>query len=164
MFFLVLSPLSYISCNKLYRDIYKCNIYISPCINKTSYFGLETKLTNRIINEILNDGRLTLVNNKKQAEYILLIHINKYIIKKIRWKNDDDNIYSYYPYSSMPVYKVSTVLSLTITDKNNNVIFYKPNLQSIYICTSNETYSINTTFDRLATNIIKQVVHFVNFI
>jgi hypothetical protein len=144
---------------------------VFPCINKTDHFGLETKLTNKIIDEILNDGRLTLVNNTNEAEYILFFKINKYVIKELSSVNF--KIY----YNSMINYKLYVSLSVTLADKNNNIIFYKPNVRSIHIYTTcvpitnnyfynrnnnNETYAINYLFDRLAKNIVKQVIHFID--
>jgi hypothetical protein len=174
LFIFILLPLIiFISCDELSHNNFKYKIYVLPCINKTSYFGLEKTLKNKIIDEILHDGRLNLVNNKNEAEYFLLININKYIIQKLNFK--DYNIC----YNPTLTYKVQVVLSVTLADKKNNIIFYKPAIRGLHIYTTNipitnitiyseynnnEIYAINYIFDRLAINIVKQIVSFSNFV
>ena len=46
-------------------------ISIRPFVNNTTQYGLEEKLTLKVINEFVRDGRLMLVNNEQEADGVV---------------------------------------------------------------------------------------------
>lgn len=57
-------------------------INIPTMSNKTVYYGMEDKLTNMVIEEFLQDGRLE-VTNKKEADAILEGEVTSYTLQSL---------------------------------------------------------------------------------
>ena len=99
-------------------------IYVRPFVNNTTQYGLEEKLTLRVVDELLRDGRLILVNNEADADGILAGEIEKYILQPLTY---DENMV-------VEQYKLWVILNVHFIDKANNVILWsEPNLEGIQI-------------------------------
>src|SRR5512133_1570424 len=47
-------------------------IYVRPFVNATTQYGLEEKLTLRVIDEFIRDGRLALANKEEDADGVVV--------------------------------------------------------------------------------------------
>ncbi|MDR3256721.1 MAG: LPS assembly lipoprotein LptE [Endomicrobium sp.] len=99
-------------------------VYVRPFINNTNQFGLEAKFTNAVVDEILSDGRLSLVNTEEESDGILAVTIKKYILKPL--------IYDINGVAEQ--YKLWIIVSVSFIDKDNNVTLWtEPNMEGIQI-------------------------------
>jgi hypothetical protein len=131
-------------------------IYIRPFVNSTSQYGLEEKLTLRVIDEFVRDGRLTLVNNEAEADGILVGEISRYILQPLTY---DANMVT-------EQYKLWVLLNVSLIDRGNNVTLWsEPNMEGIQIYydatrpggrTEEEVREI--LWDNLARDIVKRTV------
>jgi hypothetical protein len=134
-------------------------VYIRPFINKTNQFGLETKFTNAVIDEIMRDGRLSVVNTESESDGILTAEIKKYILQPLTY---DANMV-------VEQYKLWIIASVSFVDKENNVTLWtEPNLEGIQIyldatkgamgegMTEDEAREI--IWEKLARNIVKRTI------
>jgi hypothetical protein len=135
------------------------NVYIRPFINKTNQFGLETKFTNALVDEIMRDGRLSLVNNENESDGILSIEIKKYILQPLTY---DANMV-------VEQYKLWVIISVSFIDKENNVTLWtEPNLEGIQIYLDATKGSIgegmteeearDIIWEKLSRNIVKRTI------
>jgi hypothetical protein len=99
-------------------------IYVKPFINNTNQFGLEAKFTNEVINEIIADGRLSLVNTEAEADGMLVVTIKRYILQPLT-----------YDVNMMPEqYKLWIIASVSLVDNDDNVTLWtEPNMEGIQI-------------------------------
>lgn len=99
-------------------------VHVRPFINNTNQFGIETKFTIAVTEEIMRDGRLSLVNTEDEADAILTATIKKYILQPLTY---DANMV-------VEQYKMWVIVSVSIIDKDNNVTLWtEPNLEGIQI-------------------------------
>ncbi|MDR1942384.1 MAG: LPS assembly lipoprotein LptE [Endomicrobium sp.] len=134
-------------------------VYIRPFVNKTNQFSLETKFTNAVIDEIMRDGRLSVVNAESESDGILTAEIKKYILQPLTY---DANMI-------VEQYKLWIIVSVSFVDKENNVTLWtEPNLEGIQIyldatkgamgegMTEDEAREI--IWEKLARNIVKRTI------
>jgi hypothetical protein len=99
-------------------------VYVRPFGNNTNQFGIESKFTNEVIEEIINSGRLSLVNKEKDADGILTATIKKYILQPLTY--DMNNV--------AEQYKMWIIVSVSLVDNDNNVTLWtEPNMEGIQI-------------------------------
>jgi hypothetical protein len=133
-------------------------IYVKPFINNTNQFGFETKFMNSVINEIISDGRLSLVNNEVEADGVLIVTIKRYILQSLTY---DSNM--------VPEYKLLVVIaSIALTYKDNSIIWIEPNMEGVQIYldskkmqnnnTMSEEYAGEIVCDKMSRNIIRRIV------
>jgi hypothetical protein len=102
---------------------YTKKVYVRSFENNTNQFGIESKFTNEVIEEITNDGRLSLVNKEEESDGILKVTINRYILQPLTY--DINNI--------AKQYKMHIVASVSLVDNNNNILWTEPNMEGIQI-------------------------------
>lgn len=134
-------------------------VYIRPFINNTNQFGLEAKFTNAVADEVLRDGRLSLVNSEAEADGILTAEIKRYILQPLTY---DANMV-------VEQYKMWVIVSVSFIDRENNVTLWtEPNMEGIQIyldatkgamgegMTEEEAREI--IWEKLSRNIIKRTI------
>jgi hypothetical protein len=99
-------------------------IYVKPFENNTNQFGIELKLTNQVIDEIIDDGRLSLVNKEEDADGVLTAKIKRYILQPLT-----------YDVNNVPErYKMWIIVSVSLVDKDNDVTLWTElNMEGIQI-------------------------------
>ena len=131
-------------------------IAVRPFVNNTTRYGLEEKLTLKIIDEFVRDGRMALTNNEAEADGIIVGEINRYIIQPLTY---DANLVS-------EQYKMWVLLNVYFIDKVSNVTLWsEPNLEGIQIYydltkpggkTEEEVRDI--IWDNLSRDIVKRTI------
>lgn len=131
------------------------SIAISPFSNKSSIFGIEEKLTLKIIDEFLKNGQYKIIP-KEMADGIIEGEIKNYIMVPIQY---DSNL--------VPMaYKITINYSIKFLDKNSNTILWEENTLS-----ANQIFSAPTLpggmteeqareklWDIMAKDIVKRTV------
>jgi hypothetical protein len=101
-------------------------IAIRPFVNETIQYGLEEKLTLRVVDEFVRDGRYTVVK-ESDADGVIVGRITHYILQPLTYGENFQPLQ----------YKLRVLLSLYFIDKVNNVTLWEePNLEGIQIYTS----------------------------
>ena len=99
-------------------------VYVRPFINNTNQFGIDAKFTVAVADEIMRDGRLSLVNTESEADGVLTATIKKYILQPLTY---DANMI-------VEQYKMWVIVSVSLIDRENNVTLWtEPNLEGIQI-------------------------------
>ncbi|MDR2811529.1 MAG: LPS assembly lipoprotein LptE [Endomicrobium sp.] len=99
-------------------------VYVKPFGNNTNQFGIESKFTNEVIEEIINSGRLSLVNKEEDADGVLTVTIKRYILQPLTF--DINNV--------AEQYKMCIIASVSLVDNDNNVTLWsEPNMEGIQI-------------------------------
>ncbi|MDR0398527.1 MAG: LPS assembly lipoprotein LptE [Endomicrobium sp.] len=118
------------SCTSLYEPAVQLlpehikKVYVKPFGNNTNQFGIESKFTNEVIEEIINSGRLSLVNKEKDADGVLTVIIKRYILQPLTY--DINNV--------AEQYKMWIIASVSLVDNDNNVTLWtEPNMEGIQI-------------------------------
>ena len=137
--FLILPLLLLCACAEVQDNIYyKPNaqilpqhikkIHVRPFINRTEVFALEDRLTISVVDEFLNNGLYSIVN-ENQADGVLAGEIMRYILLPVQ-----------YDTQLVPtVYRMEVLLNLRFIDKTTNeTIWQEPGLMQVY------TYSAST--------------------
>lgn len=103
-------------------------IHVRPFINRTEVFALEDRLTISVVDEFLNNGLYSIVN-EGQADGVLAGEIMRYILLPVQ-----------YDTQLVPtIYRMEVLLNLRFIDKTTNeTIWQEPGLVQIY------TYSAST--------------------
>ncbi|MBI5631491.1 MAG: hypothetical protein HY921_11470 [Elusimicrobia bacterium] len=128
---------------------------LRPVVNKTQQFGLEDKLTLRMRDEFLRDGRYPVVP-ESEADGMVWVTIARYILTPVQY---DANLIP-------TAYKLRIVVDLQFVDKvNNTALWEEKNMEGI------QTYAASTLpggmteeqareaiWDVLARDIVKRVV------
>jgi hypothetical protein len=95
-------------------------IHVRPFANNTNQFGLEDKFTKEVMEEIIADGRLSLVNTEVEADGIIVVTIGKYILRPLA------NGANMQPEK----YKLLIAASVSLVDKNNGATLWtEPNME-----------------------------------
>ena len=101
-------------------------IAIRPFVNETIQYGLEEKLTLRVVDEFVRDGRYTVVK-ESDADGVIVGRITHYILQPLTYGENFQPLQ----------YKLRVLLSLYFIDKVNNVTLWEePNLEGMQIYTS----------------------------
>ena len=94
-------------------------IAVRPFTNKTQQFGLEEKITLKVIDEFLKNGEYT-VSQESAAQGVIVGEINHYILTPIQY---DVNLVP-------TVYKLNVIAGLRFLDRNENrYLWEEPALQ-----------------------------------
>jgi len=174
IFFFLFAALLFSSCASVYDPAPQLlpehvkKVYVRPFTNGTNQFGLEARFTNAVIDEILRDGRLSLVNTEAEADGVLTAVIKRYILQPLT-----------YDINMVPeLYKLWIIVSVSFIDKTNNVTLWtEPNMEGLQIyknitaasASSSSNFSSNTDgmaeedarqliWDKLARNIVTRTV------
>jgi hypothetical protein len=134
-------------------------VFIRPFINKTNQFALETKFMNALVDEVMRDGRLSLVNTEEETDGILSVEIKKYILQPLTY---DANMI-------VEQYKLWIIISVSFIDKENDVTLWtEPNLEGIQIYLDATKGSIgegmteeearDIIWEKLSRNIVKRTI------
>ena len=99
--------------------IYIKRIAVRPFANKTQQFGLEEKITLKVIDEFLKNGEY-LVSPENAAQGVIVGEINHYILTPIQY---DVNLVP-------TVYKLNVIAGLRLLDREQNrYLWEEPALQ-----------------------------------
>lgn len=130
-------------------------IYIRPFVNNTSQYGLEEKLTLKVVDEFVRDGRLKVVNSEAEADGIIAGEISKYILQPLTY---DANMVT-------EQYKLWVLLNINFIDKAKNITLWtEPNMEGIQIFYDatrggpTEEEVRETLWDSLARDIVKRTI------
>jgi outer membrane lipopolysaccharide assembly protein LptE/RlpB len=136
-------------------------VYVKPFENNTNQFGIESKFTNEVIDEIVADGRLSLVNKESEADGVLSVRIKRYILQPLTY--DVNNI--------VDQYKMWIIVSVSLIDKDRNVTLWtEPSMEGIQIYRdinkrpSNEDDGISEeeareiVWTKMARNIVRRII------
>lgn len=130
-------------------------IAIRPALNKTQQFGLEDKLTLRIRDEFLRDGRYPL-SPETSAEGVVLVTLTRYILTPTQF----DTVLT------PTAYKLIVLANLDFLDRTTNALLWsEPNLQGVQVYTAptlaggiTEEQARELIWDALARDIVKRTV------
>jgi hypothetical protein len=132
-------------------------IYIKPFANATNQFGLETKLTNAVIDEFLRDGRLSIVNSEEEADSVLIGEIKRYVLQPLTY---DANMVA-------RQYKLWVIVRVYLVDTQDDITLWnEPNMEGIQIYAPVDTDPFGVTeeearervWDQLSRNIVKRTI------
>jgi len=131
-------------------------IAIRPFVNNTTQYGLEEKLTLRVINEFVRDGRLQVVNKEEDADGVVGADINRYILQPLTY---DKNLVT-------QQWKLWVLLNVYFIDRVNNVTLWtEPNMEGIQIYYDvsqpggiTEEEARTMMWDNLSADIVKRTV------
>ena len=130
-------------------------IAIRPVTNKTQQFGLEDKLTLRIRDEFLRDGRYQIMP-EGDSDGVVAVNITRYILTPTQY----DTVLT------PTAYKLWILVNLTFIDRTKNTILWtEPNLEGIQTYTAStlqggitEEEARELIWDVLARDIVKRTV------
>lgn len=98
-------------------------IAVRPFANRTQFFGLEDKLTLRVSQEFLRDGRLPLVNQEADADGVVVGEIVRYIKEPISY--DANHV--------VEEYKIWVLINLQFNDVVQKIaLWQEPRLEQSY--------------------------------
>ena len=128
---------------------------LRPIVNKTQQFGLEDKLSLRVRDEFLRDGRYPLVP-EPESQGIVWITISRYILTAVQYDSTQ----------AATAYKLRILVDLQFIDKSTNQILWEEkNLEGILTYPAStlragltEEQAREQIWDILARNIVKRVV------
>ncbi|MDI6757754.1 MAG: LPS assembly lipoprotein LptE [Endomicrobiia bacterium] len=131
------------------------NVAIVPFRNETPFYGLEAKLTLKLTDELLRDGRFTL-SKMETAQGYLEGNIKKYILSPLSY---DANLI---PTS----YKLWIIADVWFVDKINNVtLWQEPNFEGAQIFMAStqpggitEEAARELIWETMSRNIIRRTV------
>ena len=116
------------------------SIGVETAKNNTSYFGLETGLTQNTIQQLQIDGRIPLAD-ADQADLDVQLIIQQFLITPIFFDPKTNNVLQY---------QLTLTYDLTVLDKKENRTFIsdKGRQHSVYYYTPQYTGAINQTQDQ----------------
>lgn len=174
-----------ISCSSLYgppavhilpENVKK--IHVRPFINATKLSGIEVIFTKTVEEEIIRDGRLSLVNTEEEADVVLFAIIEEYALQSFTYKkNMSMNKLSMNKLSTDQLgtdqFKMSIKANVSLIDKNKGIVLwnesdmrgmciYRDTMrdQKAYNFTDGmrECEAVNTIFNRLSRRIVRRAV------
>ena len=99
-------------------------IAVRPFINNTPQYGLEDKFTVSVIDEFVRDGRLEVATDEKDAEGVIVVEIDRYILQPLTY---DSNLVT-------EQYKLWVLLNVYLVDRVKNITLWaEPNMEAIQI-------------------------------
>jgi len=164
VFFYILFIATFISCSQegiVYKPAEQIlpqhikSIAVRVFLNKTQQFGLEEKLTLKVINEFLKNGQYKIVS-EDMADGIISGEITHYILTPIQY---DSNMVA-------TAYKINVILSVKLIDKKANVYLWEePALQATKVYSAatlpggmTEEQAREYLWDILSKDIVKRTV------
>ena len=129
---------------------------LRPILNKTQQFGLEDKLSLRVRDEFLRDGRYPLVP-EPESQGIVWITISRYILTAVQYDSTQ----------AATAYKLRIIVDLQFVDKSTNQILWEEkNFEGTLSFPAailrgglTEEQAREQIWDILARNIVKRVVN-----
>ena len=129
---------------------------LRPIVNKTQQFGLEDKLSLRVRDEFLRDGRYPLVP-EPESQGIVWITISRYILTAVQYDSTQ----------AATAYKLRIIVDLQFIDKSTNQILWEEkNLEGILSFPAqtsrnglSEEQARERIWEILARSIVKRVVN-----
>ncbi|MDR3071175.1 MAG: LPS assembly lipoprotein LptE [Endomicrobium sp.] len=106
-------------------------VYVEPVTNDTNKCGLEASFTNAIVCEIMADGRLSFVNTKEEADGIIVVAINQYMLQPLAY--GDDNV--------SDQYKLRIRANASLVEKEHGMVLWKENVKGIQIYVDTDRYN-----------------------
>ena len=130
-------------------------IAIRLAINKTQQFGIEDRLTLRVRDEFLRDGRYPIMP-EDSCDGIVQMTVTRYILSPIQY---DTNLIP-------TAYKLRLILDLQFIDKRSNTSLWdEKNLEGILTYPAStlpggqtEEQARESIYDQLARDIVKRVI------
>lgn len=130
-------------------------IAVRPVLNKTPQFGLEDKLTRRILDEFLRDGQYAILP-ESSADGVVACTITRYILTPIQY----DTVLT------PTAYKLRIMLDIQFVDRTNNTILWEEsNLEGILVYSAStlqggltEEQAREQIWDQLARDVTKRVI------
>lgn len=130
-------------------------IAVRPVVNKTQQFGLEDKLTRRILDEFLNDRRYGILP-EQNADGVVICTITRYILTPVQ----------YDAVLTPTVYKLRILTNLQFLDRASNTILWEePNLEGTLIYSAptliggkTEEQAREQIWDLLARDVVTRVI------
>jgi hypothetical protein len=128
---------------------------LRPVVNKTQQFGLEEKLTLRVRDEFLRDGRYPLVP-EEGADGIVLVTLTRYILVPTQY----DTVLT------PTAYKLTILANLDFIDRRANTILWsEPGLEGVQTYTAStlrggmsEEQAREMVWDVLSRQIVKRTI------
>lgn len=124
-------------------------------VNKTHQYGLEDKLTLRIRDEVLRDGRYPLLP-EAESDGIILVTITRYVLTPIQY---DANLIP-------TAYKLRILIDLQFVDRaTNTALWEEKNMEGVLVYPASilpggktEEQAREAIWDTLARDVVKRVV------
>lgn len=131
-------------------------VAIRLVVNKTQQFGLEDRLTLRIRDEFLRDGRYPILP-EANADGMVLVTITRYILTPIQY---DANLIP-------TAYKLRVIIDLRFIDRETNTALWtEPNMEGILTYPAStlpggktEAQAREAIWDILARDVVKRVIN-----
>lgn len=130
-------------------------IIVRPFTNKTQQFGLEEKITLKVIDEFLKNGEYA-ISSESGSQGVIVGEINRYILTPIQY---DVNLVP-------TVYKLNVIVTVRFLDKEaNRYLWEEPALQAIKMYSAatlpgglTEEQARESLWEILAKDIVKRTV------
>ncbi|HUT85458.1 MAG TPA: LPS assembly lipoprotein LptE [Elusimicrobiales bacterium] len=128
---------------------------VSQFVNKTNFFGLEEKLTLKVIDEFLKDATYPIVSEER-AKGIIEGQINRYILTPIQ-----------YDTALVPsVYKLTVLIEVRLFDKQSQeYLWIEPALEGVQIYSAStlaggmtEEQAREFIWETLANDVVKRTI------
>jgi hypothetical protein len=124
------------------------SIGVETATNMTSYYGLETSLTQDTIEQLQVDGRIPIMDAEK-ADLVIQLKIQQFLITPIFFDPKTNNVLQY---------QLTLTYDLTVLDKRENKTFIedKGRQHSVYYYTPQYTGAINQTQDQATAQMMQE--------
>jgi hypothetical protein len=121
--------------------------------NHTSYYGLETSLTQNTIQQFQFDGRLPL-GDSERADLVIKLIIQQFLITPIFFDPKTNNVLQY---------QLTLTYDLTAMDTKENKVFIedKGRQHSVYYYTPQYTGAINQTQDQAIAQMMQEAAQLI---
>ena len=122
------------------------SIGVETAENRTSYYGLETGLTQNTIQQLQIDGRIPIADADR-ADLVVHLIIQQFLITPIFFDPKTNNVLQY---------QLTLTYDMTVLDKKENKTFIedKGRQHSIYFYTPQYTGAINQTQDQATAQLL----------
>ena len=127
---------------------YITSVGVDTTKNMTSYYGLETSLTQNVIQQLQIDGRIP-VADAERADLVLQMTITQFLITPIFFDPKTNNVLQY---------QLTLTYDLTVLDKRESKTFIedKGRQHSVYYYTPQYTGAINQTQDQATAQMMQE--------
>ncbi len=125
---------------------YITSIGVDTVQNRTSYYGLETSLTQNTVEQLQVDGRIP-VASADRADLVIQLTITQFLITPIFFDTKTNNVLQY---------QLTVTYDMTVLDKKENKTFIedKGRQHSVYYYTPQYTGAINQTQDQAVSQMM----------
>jgi hypothetical protein len=129
------------------------SVGVQTAENHTSYYGLETSLTQNTIQQFQFDGRLPL-GDPDRADLIIKLTIQQFLITPIFFDPKTNNVLQY---------QLTLTYDLTAMDTKENKVFIedKGRQHSVYYYTPQYTGAINQTQDQAIAQMMQETAQLI---